>query len=130
VGATTRTLLPEHPVIEARYFGKVTREDFERAFAECLELATIHGIWHLLADCTDQLWSAEITYLKGLADDLAAVGLPPTFREALVQPVDVNARVYVRYWATAGANRGLTMEMFRTREEALAWLTTEDEHAV
>ena len=130
MGATVRMLLPEHPVIEARFFGKVTREDFDRTFAQCIELATVHDTWLLLADCSDQTWSAEITFLKGLADDLAALGLPPSFREALVQPLDVSARVYVRYWATAGANRGLAMEMLRTREEALMWLAGEVEHAL
>ena len=39
-----------------------------------------------------------------------------------MQPEDVSARVHVRYWETAGANRGLQMRMFRERDEALAWL--------
>jgi len=28
----------------------------------------------------------------------------------------------VGFWATAGTNRGLAMEMFRDRDEAIAWL--------
>lgn len=122
MGATVRTHLPERGVVEATFFGRVTREDFDRAFGECLQLALEHDIWHLLADCSQLVWSVEISYLKDLADNLAALDLPPSFREALVQPQDVSARVHVHYWETAGANRGLQMRMFRDRDEALAWL--------
>jgi hypothetical protein len=122
VGATVHSHLPERGVVEARFFGRVTREDFDRAFGECLELALANDVWLLLADCSDLLWSIELSYLKELVDHLAALALPDTFREAMVQPIDVSARVYVRYWETAGTNRGLAMRMFRDRDEALAWL--------
>lgn len=122
MGATVHTQLPERGVIEARFFGRVTQEDFDRVFGECLELAMSHDIWLLLADCSELLWSLELSHLKGFADKLVALDLPAGFREALILPEDVGARVYVRYWETAGANRGLQMSVFRDRDEAIAWL--------
>ena len=87
-----------------------------------LALARKSDSWLLLADCTDLFRPPPISDLKDLVDTLAALGVTDRFREALVQPHDVTAAVAVGFWATAGANRGLAMEVFRHRDDALAWL--------
>jgi len=122
MGATVRSLAPEYAVIEARFFGVNTREEIEQAFAECLGTALELDTWLLLADCTDLAFAPHISDLKDLVDALAALGVTDRFREALVRPTDVTAAVSVGFWATAGTNRGLAMEMFRDRDEAIAWL--------
>ena len=122
MGATVRSLAPEHDVVEARFYGVNTREEIEQAFAECLALALEIDTWLLLADCTDLAYAPPISDLKDLVDALATLGVTERFREALVRPLDVTAAVSVGFWATAGTNRGLVMELFRDRGEALAWL--------
>lgn len=122
MGSSVRSLAPEHAVIEARFFGRVTHEDLDDAFGTCLEFALAQDVWHLMADCSDLVWSVEMSDLKEFVEGLSALGVKDRFREALVQPTDLTARVYVNFWETAGVNRGLDMRTFRTRDEALVWL--------
>lgn len=122
MGCTVRSLAPDHAIVEARFFGSNSRAEIEQAFAECLALALETDTWSLLADCSDLVYAAPISDLKDLVDALAALGVTDRFREALVQPTDVTAAVSVGFWEVAGKNRGLAMEMFRTRADAIAWL--------
>lgn len=124
MGADVRDLAPEYPVVEARFFGRVTVDDLTRAYGECLTIALETDRWLLLADCTDLLWSAPMSDLKELMDGVASLGVSDRFREALIAPSDVTAGVYVNFWETAGVNRGLDVRTFRTRDEALAWLAS------
>ena len=48
------------------------------------------------------------------------VGTP--FREAIVLPADPTAAELVRFWETACKNRGLNVEIFLTRQAAIASL--------
>ena len=122
MGATVRTLAPDLPVIEARFFGANTREEMEQAFAQCLTLGLESDTWLLLADCSDLIHTAAIADLKDLVQALADLGVADRFREALVRPTDVTAAVAVGFWEAAGVNRGLDVRMFRERGDALAWL--------
>ena len=125
MSVTVRSLAPELPVVEARFEGRVDREDVEQAFADSLMRALELDTWNLLADCSDMIWTPAITDLKDLVDALAAMGVTDRFREALIRPHDVTAATSVGFWEVAGANRGLAIKMFRTREEAIAWLLPE-----
>lgn len=122
---TVRSLAPELPVVEARFEGRVDRADVERAFTECLMIGLELDTWCMLADCSEMMWTPPITDLKDLVDALAAMGVTDRFKEALVRPRDVTAATSVGFWEVAGANRGLAIRMFRTRDEAIAWLVSD-----
>ena len=124
MGSDVRSLQPDHPIVEVRYYGRNTREEMERSFAECLALGMQTDTWLLLADCSELSTSAAIPDLKDLVDALAALGVTDRFREALVRPTDVTAAVGVDFWEAAGVNRGLAVKAFRDRDEAIAWLTS------
>ncbi len=53
MGHQVASLLPDHPVVEVRYFGQVTAADLTEAFTECVVRAMELDTWHLLADCTN-----------------------------------------------------------------------------
>jgi hypothetical protein len=125
MGHQVANLLPDHPVVEVRYFGHVTAADLTEAFTECVVKAMELDTWLLLADCTDLAWAPTITDLKDLVDALSALGMTERFREAVVRPTDITAAVSVGFWETAGVNRGLAIRTFRTRTEALGWLEEE-----
>ncbi len=130
MGHQVGNLLPDHSVIEVRYFGHVTAADLTEAFTECLAVAMELDTWLLLADCTELAWTPTITDLKDLVDALSALGVTDRFREAVVRPSDVTAAVSVGFWETAGVNRGLAIRAFRTRTEALDWLEAGDDRLV
>ena len=125
MGHQVGSLLPEHAIVEARFFGHVTTADVTEAFTKCVLAGVRLDTWRLLADCTDLLWTPTITDLKDLVDALSALGVTERFREALVQPSDVTAAVSVGFWETAGANRGLAIRSFRERVAAIDWLESE-----
>jgi hypothetical protein len=124
VGAEVRSLEPQLPVVEARFYGGNTRDEMAGAMLECLAIAQDRDMWLLLTDCTDLIKAPTLADIKELIDAVPLMGLDPSFREALVRPTDVTAAVAVDYWAKAGTNRGLAMEVFRDRDAALAWLTS------
>jgi hypothetical protein len=97
MGFDVRSLAPEHPIIEARYSGRVDREDIEEAFTVCLTLALEHDTWLMLADCTDMVWTPKITDLFDLVEALSTLGVTERYREALVRPSDVTAATSVGF---------------------------------
>lgn len=130
MGHLVGNLLPENAVVEARFFGHVTASDVTEAFTECIVMALQLDTWLLLADCSELVWTPTIADLKELVDALSALGVTERFREALVRPTDVTAAVSVGFWQTAGANRGLAIQAFRAREDAIAWLESGDDRLV
>lgn len=122
MGYQVGTLVPEHSIVEARFFGNVTTTDVTGAFTECILMAMQLDTWNVLADCTELVWTPTITDLKDLVDALSDLGVTDRFREALVRPTDVTAAVSVGFWETAGVNRGLDIQGFRARADAIDWL--------
>jgi hypothetical protein len=124
MGATVRSLLPEFPIVEARYSGHVSKQDVDDSFGACAALAIEQKQWNVLGDCTDLVWTPTVTDLFELVRFLTDIGVSERFREALVRPTDPIAAASVGFWETAGVNRGLNIRTFPDRESAIAWLTS------
>jgi hypothetical protein len=88
VGAEVRSLEPQLPVVEARFYGGNTRDEMAGAMLECLAIAQDRDIWLLLTDCTDLIKAPTLADIKELIDAVPLMGLDPSFREALVRPTD------------------------------------------
>ncbi len=123
MGASKPSLMTDHPIIEAMFHGRVTKEAADEAVHDILLLAGQMDVWSVLTDCTDLVWTPPITNLSPLADALNDLGVADRFRQALIKPQDVTAAVAVGFWETLGANRGLAIRVFRDRDEAITWLT-------
>ncbi len=121
---TVNSLLPEYPIVEARYAGHVSKQDVDDAMAACAAVAIEHDTWNVLADCTDLVWTPTVTDLFELVKFLADMGVSDRFREAVVRPTDATAAASVGFWETAGVNRGLNIRTFHDRESAIAWLAS------
>ncbi len=124
MGASIPALMPDHPIIEAQFHGRVTKDAADEAVHEILVMAGQLDVWNVLTDCSDLLWTPPITNLSPLANALNDLGVADRFRQALIKPQDVTAAVAVGFWETLGANRGLAIRVFRDRDEAIAWLTS------
>ena len=123
MGASVPAVMPDYPIIEAQFFGRVTKEAADEAVHEILLMAAQLDVWNVLTDCSELLWTPPITNLSPLADALNGLGVADRFRQALIKPQDVTAAVAVGFWETLGANRGLAIRVFRDRAEAITWLT-------
>ena len=57
-----------------------------------------------------------------VADHLRDAGVPAGWKQAVLRPRDLDAAMAVDLWEAAANNRGLTVKVFRDREQALSWL--------
>jgi hypothetical protein len=122
MGGSVRSLAPELPIIEIISYGTVQRPDAERMIASLAEQCAREDIWRVLDDSTDMVHTLSPADIVQITDHIRGLGVADRLRVAFVRPTDVGAGAWVDLWGTAAANRGLRMQVFRTREEAVAWL--------
>lgn len=122
MGGTVRSLAPELPIIEIVSYGTVQRPDAERMIEAIAEQCAREDIWRVLDDSTDMVHTLSPADIVQIADHIQSLGVADRLRVAFVRPTDVGAAAWVDLWGTAAANRGLGMQVFRNREDAVAWL--------
>ena len=114
----------DHPFGEVRYSGRVTDEQVGESVARLVGIATETGVWNVLTDCQDMVWTPTLADVSAAVDGIAQL-VAPEYREALVLPADVSARVSATHYATVAANRSLAVRAFSARDDAIAWLTSQ-----
>ena len=119
----TSGLHPDLPIIDMRYSGIVTASELKEAFYSTLNLAILEGISRIRVDCTDLNDGGHSIFdLYFLADLLAMHDLGVMVKEAIVLPAMPEDVENIVFWETACVNRGLRVQLFESREEALDWL--------
>lgn len=113
-----------HPFGEVRYSGLVTDEQVGESVAQLVGIASETGVWRVLTDCREMVWTPTLSDVSAAVDTIAQV-VAPEYREALVLPIDVSARVSATHYVTVAANRRLDVRAFSTRDEAITWLTSQ-----
>ena len=104
-------------VIEVESYGVVTKNDIQESIRTILQIAQDKGINWLLVDTTRQETMPSTT---GIYDIFST--FPRSLKLALlVQPSQTTAED-IRFVETVGVNRGFSMQIFHSREEALKWL--------
>jgi hypothetical protein len=122
MGGTVRSLAPELPIIEIVSYGTVQRADAERMVEMLAEQCVREGIWCVLDDSTDMVHTLSPADIVQITDHIVSLGVADELRVAFVRPTDVGAAAWVDLWGTAAANRGLRMQVFRERKDAVSWL--------
>ena len=120
--STVQSLLPAHAVIEATHSGVVTASDLRASAKQMIALCHENGTWHVLSDCTDVTDIPGAIEFINLIEALEQVHLGPTFRQALIWPLDEEARLNFDEWRTIEQNHGIHAKAFGDRETAIAWL--------
>jgi hypothetical protein len=118
----TSGLHPDVPIIDMCYSGIVTASELQESFYSTLNLAILEGITRIRVDCTTLSGGHSIFDLYFLADLLAMHDLGVMFKEAIVLPAMPEDIENIVFWETACVNRGLRVQLFESREEALDWL--------
>lgn len=119
----TVSLVPGTAVVETVYAGRIDRDALERLAQETFEFARSHGATRLLSNCERMQGGHTYADLLHMASKLATAAARDGVREAIVLPADPSSSGGIRFWETAAANRGLTVQLFNDRDAALAWLT-------
>ena len=122
---TVRSLQPEFPCVEMVVSGTVTHEDSAEMRRATKDLMLREGLSWVLYDATDLVHVPTSTDIIEVAESMAVTNLPDGFRNAHVRPRDLSAAMWTDHWVAAANNRGICTGVFRTREEAIAWLLGE-----
>lgn len=116
---------PQFPVIETIYSGLLSPMELAEAFEETKKLLISSGRKLLIADCSTLQGGHSITDLYHLAETFAKVNLEFPVKEAVILSEALPSSEMARFWETTCYNRGITVQVFSGRDEALAWLMDE-----
>jgi len=94
---------------------------FETA-AQTLALAQSNGCRRFLGDCRAMPFGGSAQDVRHLVTFIAASGIGPNDREALIVPDGADQAGNFRYFGELCHQRGITVQLFTTREQGLAWL--------
>lgn len=117
-------LLPDHRVIEQVAVGTLNDPEVFELILGVQQLQKDTGIGDTLLDCTGLTQGPAPVPLLELIDKVAAIGMEPGWRQAIIRPHDPFAAMTVDRWSAAANNRGIAVRVFRDRESALTWLTS------
>lgn len=120
--ATVRSLLPEHPIIEAVISGHFPLEDAVAVRADAWALSQATGIHNVLLEMSGTTHTPTASEIVLFTEGMATFGDPSSLRNAVVRPTDLTAATWTGLYVTALVNRGLKAAEFKLREDAIAWL--------
>ena len=118
----TTSYLEDLDVVLTVYAGVIPPADLQKAAAATLKLAREQGTHRLLGDCATLEGGHSIVDLYGLGQMLESLPLPAGLHEALVMPQLTAVARDVHFGETTCRNRGIDVRVFKTMDEALAWL--------
>jgi hypothetical protein len=120
--SVVQTLTPAHAIIEVTHTGEIKASDLRESGKQALAIAQDQGIWHLLTDCSGATKIPGAIDVLNLVSLVDKVDLDTDFRQALIWPLDADARLAFDFWRTVEANHGLRAKAFGSRDAAIAWL--------
>jgi hypothetical protein len=124
MAASTRSLLPEHPVIEVVIYGTFSNSDAETARDEAWALSDALGIHNVLLEMSGTTQTPSAAEIVIFAQGMTSFGDPARLRNAVVRPSDLIPATWTGLYVTALVNRGLAAAEFRSRADAIDWLTS------
>lgn len=102
--------------------GAISRDELMAACDRTYALALEQDTPLVLADCSMMRGGHNILDLYHLAKKLIEKPRVRELREAIVAAQDPEAREMLRFWETTCLNRGLLVQLFEDREQAIDWL--------
>ncbi len=122
MSTSVRSLLPEYPIVEMATYGHFSVADAWAAVDAGIVLCREHGTWNALSEMSGTTHTPPPSAVVSFAEELAQRGVPASYRQAIIRPTDTIAATWIDLYATAAMNRGLTVQVFRDRDEAIGWL--------
>lgn len=107
----------ESGIVEIISFGAVSKRDIESSIAKTNQINEEIGINKVLVDTTEQDSMPNTFDIFSLFSQF-----PRDLRVALLANQDQPTSQEILFSETVAVNRGLTVRVFKSREEALSWL--------
>lgn len=125
MAASARSLLPEHSIIELVIYGRFSIADAAVVREEAWALSEELNIHRVLLEMSGATVVPSASEIVMFTEGMATFGDPSLLRNAVVRPTDLVPATWTGLYVTAMVNRGLHAAEFRSREDAIAWLTPE-----
>lgn len=110
-------------IVELTYTGLITAQDMQSSTSHCIALGKQHQSSLFLVDPHDAQFSASFVELYNLPNrQYELEEANRSARLAVVQPSSPRMREAVRFYESVCRNRGWTVLVLPTRDEAVAWL--------
>ena len=108
----------EHGVILVDSSHQVGEDDLRRSLESVLQIAHHQGLNKVMVDATGQTSLPSIMALYGFASELSSRAR--NLKHAIV--VSEQSPEDIRFIETAAHNRGVTIQIFSSQDDALSWL--------
>jgi hypothetical protein len=115
------TIREDLQVIQIDSWGDVTMEDLKASFEEVLKISQERGLARVFVDATKQTSLPSTMPMFQFGSDLAREA--PDLRFAVVRSPSLKEKT--GFFETVVRNRGAQVNIFKTAEDALAWLMDE-----
>jgi len=110
-------------IVELTYSGMITAEDLQSATSHCIALGKQHKSSLFLVDSQDAQLSASFVELYNLPNrQYELEEADRSGRMAIIQPSSPRMREAARFYESVCRNRGWTVLILPTRDEAVDWL--------
>jgi hypothetical protein len=113
-------------IVEGRYVGRVTDDDFKEATIKAIGLAKVNNTNRFFIDDSEWEGGASVLGLFQLPKMHEKLEADRTSRAALILPPSSRAAEVrdAQFYETVCKNRGWNVRVFLEREEAIKWLTS------
>ena len=109
--------------VEIIYNGDIAHKDLIAAFETAFKTGIENNTMVYLADCSHLTGGHTVFDLYNLLDLYEENNVPHSLKEAIIIP-DMDSLVEkVEFYEIAASNRGYNIKLFRTKDEALLWLS-------
>ena len=112
--------------IELVYTGDLSGEDLRKSTDEGIILQNEHDVYAMLIDAFDLASAPSVTDIFDLPRQYEESGFNKVNRLALVWPRVPAAKSVAQFYDDVCNNRGWRVQPFETRDEAVAWLTSNE----
>ena len=110
-------------LVEVVFTGDTTGRDLHEATTKAISLSKERGITRFLVDAAELKLSAPLIDIIDLPDkQYVEEGLDRRSRVALITPISPRGKEAAQFYETVCYNRGWQVQLFTTRDEAMAWL--------
>lgn len=112
-------------IVEIVHAGVLTTENLQKSTNDALALLADRNVKSVLIDASDLESVEDFTEVRDLPRQYAVGGLSRRVRIAVVSPKLPEAQLEAHFYERFCDNRGWTVQSFKARGEAVAWLTSE-----
>ncbi len=113
---------PIEKIIEIKFTGKFVADDIGDILQSVLLLIQQEKTLLVLGDCTLMEHNTSVFNIYDFPKLFESQNITHHIKEAMVLPVDPEARKNVEFYETVCHNRGFKVKVFETRAQALDWL--------